>query len=203
LGDIRRRWAEHRREEVAKVQSTMATCDKLRLEYAELRQSWQARWAALDDEQRILAEKTMALEQFREETAALAGDTPTLQRRVERLRRRWITQNANAIRAVARERQALKTEMASLETRFEEFQKRAAEVAAAEMAVSDKQMALEQKKTLLAAQHATLKQELKTAQAQRDAAQNLFDKTRDDIERIARSLIDEPEPPSLPADKAA
>lgn len=203
LGEIRRRWAVNRRLEVEKLRAERIATESLRKDYAELRQEWQRRCTVLDQEKRLLAEKNLALEQFRQEVLNQSDNAPAADRRVERLRRRWVTQNAHAIRALARDREALKAEMADLEARFAEVQKQAEDVTAAENTFLDKKIAWEHKQALLAAERARLKQELKIARAQSAASEQQLVLMTDEIERIARALLDEPDPPALQAEQAA
>lgn len=204
LVEIRRRWAKNRRQEVAKLQAERRACESLRQEYAVLRLEWQRRFTALEDEKRSVAEKSLALEQFRQETISHSGNSPAAEHRVERLRRNWLTQNAAAIRAVAEERKVLEAELADLEKRATQLQKRGDELVAAETAFAEKQAAWEHKQTLLAARQSQMQHELKMAQSQRQAAEQQLANTKDEVERIARALLDEPEPPELLlADRAA
>jgi chromosome segregation ATPase len=203
LVEIRRRWAKNRRQEVAKLQAERRGCESLRQEYASLRLEWHRRSAALDDEKRSVAEKSLALEQFRQETITHSGNSPAAEHRVERLRRNWLTQNAAAIRAVTEERKTLEIEFADLEKRFTQLQKRGDEVIAAETAFAEKQAAWDHKQALWNARQAQMQQELKIAHSQRQGAENQLAKMRDEVEHIARTLLDEPEPPACLADQAA
>jgi chromosome segregation ATPase len=203
LVEIRRRWSKNRRQEVARLQAERGGCESLRQEYAVLRLEWQRRTSALEDEKRSVAEKSLALEQFRQETITHSGNSPAAEHRVERLRRNWLTQNAAAIRAVAEERKVLETELSDLEKRFTVLQKRSEEVVAAETVFAEKHAAWEHKQALLAARQAQMQQELNIAQAQRQAAEHQLAKMQDEVERIARTLLDEPEPPALLTEQAA
>jgi hypothetical protein len=202
LVDIRRRWAQQRRQEVDKLRCERAGCEGLRYEYAALRLEWQRRRAALEDDRRILAEKTLTMEQYRQE-ALTRIENPAGQRRLERLRRRWLTHNAHALRAVKQERQALEGELLALEARFAEAHKRAGEAAEAALTLADRQTAWEKKKVLLAARFSQLQQELKGTRERRACAEKQLARLKEDIERIARELLDEPDPPSIPMGQAA
>ena len=203
LVEIRTRWAKNRRQEVAKLQADRNTCETLRQEYAGLRLEWQRRCTALEDEKRSLAEKSLALEQFRQETITHSDNSPAAEHRVERLRRNWLIQNAAAIRAVAEERKVLETELANLEKRFALLQKRGDELIAAETTFAEKHAAWEHRQALWNARQAQIEQELKMAHAQRQSAEQQLARMNDEVERIARTLLDEPEAPGLFSDQAA
>ncbi len=93
--------------------------------------------------------------------------------------------------------------MADLDARFAELQKQAADVTSAESAFLEKKIAWEHKQALLAAERTRLKQELKSVRAQSSASEQQVVMMTEEIERIARGLLDEPDPPALQADQAA
>ncbi len=203
LVEIRQRWAQRRRQELAQLRAERAACERLRKEYALLSAECKKKRLALEEEKRTLAEKNLALEQFRQSILSRRGDSAGAERRIERLRRRWLTHNAAALRAVAHERDALQTELAALEIRYQELEKKAAAAAAAEAALAEKTTAFEHKQMLAQARHARIQSELQIAQGQRAGAEQDLAKVRDEVERIASALLDEPDPPALPLEKAA
>ena len=128
----------------------------------------------------------------------LESGEPQAERRLERLRRRWITQNADAIRAFQRERTTLQNELLTLEARYDALQQRSVTLKAAEAALADKQSAWEEKHLHAEARERRLEQELQHAETQRELAQQHSLALRDEVERIARALLDEPDPPLAP-----
>lgn len=194
LVDLRQRWARRRRQEVARLQEERRLLETLRQEYAMNKVALCDRTSLLEEEKRILAEKALALEQYKQEFLSKI-ETPLAERRIERLRRRWLTQNADVIRATMRDREALKQELTALEARYTELHTRADEVNRAEVELAEKQAAWEHKQALAAARQSRLQDELKNAEAQRTLSAQQVAKIRDEVERIARSLIDEPDPP--------
>lgn len=203
LVELRQRWAKRRKQEVDELQSERSTLETFRKEFAKLRVELLKRATALEEEKRVIVEKTLALEQYREQTLSRADDDPQADRRLERLRRRWVTQNAEALRNLSRERAALYAELKAIEHRHEELQGRAAEIAAAEMELTEKQTAWDEQQVLLEAQHARLESDLHNAQEQRLFAEQQLVAMREEVERIARALLDEPNPPLLSMDQAA
>jgi len=203
LEEIRRRWGKNRREEVAKLQAERKAGEDLRQEYALLRLEWQRRCAALEDEKRSLAEKSLALEQLHQETIMHSDNSPAAEHRIERLRRNWLTQNAAAIRALADVREGLETELTRLESRCSELQKRGDDLITVETAFAEKHTAWEHSQALLTARHSQMQRELEIAQAQRQGADQQLAKMREEMEHIARVLLDDPAPPALLTDQAA
>jgi exonuclease SbcC len=203
LVDVRHRWARQRRQELEKLQTEQAACASLGREYLQLRQEWQRRSAALEEDKRIVAEKSLALEQFRREALTRSGNAPAAQRRVRRLRRRWLAQNAAALRAFSHERQALKSELTGLEARHEELHKLATAVVAAEMRLTEKQTNWERVQTESTARFARMEKDLNIALAKHECARQQFDKMKEEVEQIARGLLEEPDVAVVAVDKAA
>lgn len=200
---LRQGWARRRRQDLDQLRAERNACEQLRREYLGLREEWARRAGALDEEKRVLTERALALEEFRTESLARADDAVAARRKVERLRRRWLAQNAAALRAVAREREALGRELAMLEDRSAELQRRGEAVTAAAAELAERMTAWEHKQALAAGRQARLQQEVQTAQAQRANAEGVLARLREEIEDVARHLLDEPHPPALPLGKAA
>jgi hypothetical protein len=74
----------------------------------------------IDEEKRFLAEKALALEQYRQEVFFRAKD-PQAQKRVDRLRRRWLTLNSAIIRTAKTEQESALKELAQLENQRNEL----------------------------------------------------------------------------------
>src|SRR5207302_8569122 len=135
-----------------------------------------------------------ALETYRQEVFGKAA-SPGARRRLERLRRRWITVNAAAIRAAVRERESLKAILLILEERLGERHQRAEAVAQAQADLSERQASWEHNQPLVAPRQSRLQHELQSAESQRKASEQQVASMQEEIERIARALIDEPDPP--------
>lgn len=204
LIDLRARWAKRRKKELEILQSERAAADQMRKEFAKLRQELVQRSAALDEEKRILAEKALALEHYRAQVLGRSTtDNRQAERRLERLRRRWLTHNAEVIRKAGRERTALRVELAELEQRHEVLSRQAAEIAAAEAELTDQRTAWEQERVQAERRQAGLAPELRRAEQQRNFAEQQLTALRDEIEHIARALLEQPDLPRLSFDQAA
>jgi pSer/pThr/pTyr-binding forkhead associated (FHA) protein len=202
LVELRQRWAKRRRRELDLLQQERDAGEKVRLEYAALREERRRLSWELEEQRSEVAAKTLALEQFRQQCLKKTADATAAERRVERLRRRWLAENAEAVRNLKREREALQVEVARFEERFAELQRRAGEVDAARAELFDRQVGREHQQALLEAEQTRLRQELQNVQAQgRRTAQEAED-MRNEVERIARQLLEEPDAPAL-LEKAA
>src|SRR5262249_38271774 len=147
LVDLRQRWAKRRRQELDLVRADRARCEKARKECVILREEWWQRGVALEDERRSLTEKTLALEQYRQETILRASDAAPAERRVERLRLRWRTQHAAQLKEAEAKREALFAEAVKLEERQVALHQQLEELAAREANLAQKQTSWEQGQT--------------------------------------------------------
>jgi predicted nucleic acid-binding Zn-ribbon protein len=195
LADLRQRWHRRRKLEVEQLRSERETLESFRKEFARLRQELATRAVQLEEDQRILIEKTLAVEQFRNETTTSAANPEEAEHRLDLLRRRWIMHNAVTIRAVRRQRSALQRELQTLEARYEALQNRSLTLEAAETALADKRAGREHHQIGVKAHHRGLEYELERAQSQQARAEQECAGLRDEIERIARALLEEPESP--------
>jgi pSer/pThr/pTyr-binding forkhead associated (FHA) protein len=195
LAGMRRRWSDQRRRELEKLQAAQAACDTLRQEFTRLRHDWLERYTAVDAEKRIWTERALALEQLRQEAFKRSGDAAVAQRRVERLRRRWLLRNVTSLRSLSQERRALKNELDDLEVRHADLRQRTDELRAAEACLSEKHTEWEQLHEENAARFSEVQRDLNIALSQRQSAQQQLEKLKEEIEQIARTLLEEPELP--------
>jgi chromosome segregation ATPase len=194
LVELRQRWAQRRQEELLKLHQDREDLDATRQALSRQRRALAEQTAVLETDKRVLAEKSLALEQYRQEFLATT-QSPAAQRRLERLRRRWITLHAAAIRAASRERASLQATALALDERLDELRQRADAVAKGEAQLNERQTSWEHKQTLVAARQSRLQHDLHSAQAQRNVFEQQVARMREEIERIARALMDEPDPP--------
>src|SRR5262249_1571354 len=82
-----------------------------------------------------------------------------------------------------------------LEGRFAQLEQQANGLAQEEVERIQKQTAWEHQQTLAAARQARIQQEMQTLRGQRKLFEQQIARMKDEIERIARALIDEPDPP--------
>ena len=202
LTELRRRWTRRRRRELTQLHSDCTAYDRLLQECNLLRQTLADRTSELEEEKRKLTEKTLALEQYRQEFFVRA-DHPHAERRLERLRRRWLAQNAAAVRNLTQQRETLQTELAAMQNHLNELVKRQQLVTQAEDELTDKQTTFEHQQVLAAVRTARLEQDLQSAESQRQLIEQQLGKMKEEIERIARQLLEEPEPQTPALDQAA
>jgi pSer/pThr/pTyr-binding forkhead associated (FHA) protein len=192
LVDLRRRWSRRRRQELARLHSDCTAFAKLLEECNGLRRELLDRSAALDQEKRILTDKSLALEEARQEFL-LRIDHPGAERRLERLERRWVVQNEAACREVALQREALQSEMAAVQARFGELLKRQQAISQSEHDLAIKLTAFEHQESLAGVRNTRLEQERNSAEAQSQLLEQQLIRVKEEVERIARQLIEDPQ----------
>jgi chromosome segregation ATPase len=200
---MRARWNKRRRVELERVQTALTAADGLHKDYAVLRDEYFQRQAALEHKERGLAEQALALEQFRLECTGQSEDSPAAEKHLERLRRRWAGLSAAAERTVARERQAIEAEAGRADDHYQQGQKLAREMAALEAKQAEDQTTFEHEQALAEDRYEQMRQDLQSMQAQRDRYERQVAELRDEIDRVARVLLGEDEPATIPLGQAA
>jgi len=203
MADLRQRWAQRRRQEVEHWRAESKHCQEIRQHYALLWEEYTRRNAAVEQEQRILAERALAMEQFRLECIGQSANSPAAEKRLERLRRRWAALSAAAQRALAKERHALQAEASRLEERSRQLEQYAAELAARATDLSSRQTEWQHEQTSAEGAQTRMRQELQSLRVQHDLHERQIHTLRDELERMAQTLIEESEPLTLPAVQAA
>jgi pSer/pThr/pTyr-binding forkhead associated (FHA) protein len=203
LVELRRRWSQRRRHELKQVRADLERGAGFRRQYAMLWEECARRQTELEQKERALAERALALEQYRVECLGQAPDSAAANKRLGRLRRRWAGVVAAAERGLRRERRALEAEAARFRDQAEEVEQRLAEAAQQEEDLSRRLAAWEHEQALAEDSNARLRRELQSLQAQRALYERQLSQVRDEVERVARSLIDAPEPPALTIAQAA
>src|SRR5262249_38020752 len=88
LAQLRRRWVERWRAARDFLKAELERCRDLRQHYAVARAACHEQCTALERQQRGLAERALALEQYQLEVLGRAKSSAAAERRLERLRRR-------------------------------------------------------------------------------------------------------------------
>jgi hypothetical protein len=192
LVDLRRRWAKRRRQELVKLHEDCGKFAKLLEECNVLRGELLERSAALEIEKRTLTDRSLALEESRQEFL-LRIDHPGAERRLERLERRWVEQNEAAGREVIQQREALQADMTAVHARLSELLKRQQSLTQSELELADKQTAFEHQEALAVVRNTRLEQERLAAEAHSQLLEQQLIRVKEEVERIARQLIEDPQ----------
>jgi pSer/pThr/pTyr-binding forkhead associated (FHA) protein len=203
VDQLHQRWTRRRHREVEWLRGERATGERLRREWVALRDDCHRRKTALEKEQRALAERALAMEQYQQEVLGQSGDAPAAGRRLEKLRRRWSALSAAAEKSVAEQRQALEAEAARLDALHERLQKHAAKIANQEGELSRRMADFDQGQLKTTDELEHLRHGLTAATTQRARFEREVLELHEEVERLARLLLDEAEPVRLPQAKAA
>ncbi|HWG46016.1 MAG TPA: FHA domain-containing protein [Gemmataceae bacterium] len=193
LEEMRQRRIRRRSQEIEELRVAREKHEQMRCDYALLWQECQDRRAELIREHRELAAKALTLEQFRQELLRRAADTPGADKRLQRLRRRNLARIKAEERDLTRERAALRAETKRLDARggrlvgqeeslivrHEKWMRQVAEWEDQRAASAD----LEQHR----------QQELRHWQLIHEQDERQLSELREEVERIARLLLDEGE----------
>jgi hypothetical protein len=202
LAQLRRRWAQRRKKEVTALRGELERCGAARRQYAALWEECLNHGAVLEQQQRALAERTLALEQYRLEVIGRAPDSAAAEKRLERLRRRCAAPTAAARRNIDHQRQALGAEAKRLQALAQRLDKQADSLAVRETDLSRQLAAWETGKVGADADRARLHADLEALTARRAHREREAQALRDEVERLARLLIDDG-PTLLPVGQAA
>lgn len=197
LTAVRHRWEERRRRLIARLRQERTACEELRQEWAALREDYWRRSANLEAERRSLAERTLALEQYRQECLGQAANPKAAERRLERLRRRWAALAVTAERNLTRERLTLEKQATRVEEQARWLQKQADDLGQRDAELESRQTAWEHQELLVRSEQERTQYDLQNLLRQRECYEQQLADLHEEVERLARLLIgdDETAPP--------
>jgi pSer/pThr/pTyr-binding forkhead associated (FHA) protein len=201
LAELRQHWLQRRQQEAEHLRKEQERCRESFHRYTSLWGECFRRHTQLEQEQRVLAEKALALEQYRLECIGQAENTATAERRLERLRRRWAALSAAAERRLQRDREVIEAQLGIVEERFADLEELAADLSQRELELSARLADEDQSAAAAQETQARLQQSLQTLRAQRDVGQWQLGRLREEVERMALTLLDEADtsPPAVQA----
>jgi hypothetical protein len=202
LDELRRKWKQRRRQDNAEMQRAHAEFIEARRMYATLWEDCLRRNADLDHEKRTLAEKALTLEQYRLELISQAEDAATAEKQIERLRRRWSGLFHEAERTLKHAQETLHAECQRMDGRSRQIEQDTAELTrrAAEQVIratewEDHQFHVDEA-------NIRLRKELETLRFERSQQERQIAGLREDVERMAMTLL-EPTQRQLPSPRQA
>jgi hypothetical protein len=194
LNDVLRVWGRRRRVEIEKLRTAGDSCHAERVEWAAARDAWLRAYEQVVRERRDLATRALALEQVREDWRQSADGHALARKRLERLERNWITQFNADVRELDRLRDTIESEAARLDDLAERV--RSDRLATIEQlaAAEEKARQLDAERLALRAERSQIAEAVESEQSQREAAETHVLGLRDEVENLARLLIDAPVP---------
>jgi pSer/pThr/pTyr-binding forkhead associated (FHA) protein len=193
LEEMRQRRTRRRSQEIEELRVARAQHEQMRRDYALLWQECQDRRAALIQEHREFAAKALALEQFRQELLGRAEDTPGADKQLERLRRRNLARIQAEERELKRERAALMAETERLDRRAEQLIDREQTLDAGHEDWMKQVADWEDRQAAFAELEQHRQQELRHWQLLHEQDERQLIELREEVERIARLLLEEGE----------
>jgi hypothetical protein len=203
LVQLRQRWTKRRKHELELLKTQRLTIEKLRQEYATLRQDCWKRCLSLDEQLREASEKNLALVEYRQLFVLRCQDVAGVENKLDRLRKRWVQQNSQLVESTTDHFQRLEAEAAHLEKRGRELLKVSEDLSVREAKLAQQQAAWEEKVAISEPQEDKLRKQLQSVQAQRQRTEQQVAELQAEIERMARVLLDEVEEPPEPLAQAA
>jgi len=191
LAELRGRWERRRVKEEAALRAELKRCAAARRQYASLWEECLNRNVALERQQRVLAEQALALEQYRLELVGRAPDAAAADKKIDRLRRRCTAATAVARRNLEYERQAVHVESKRLQEWAQRLDEQAAALAAGEADLSRRLAEAENDQAGGEAARARLQAEVQALTARRAQHEREAQALRDEVERLARLLMDD------------
>jgi hypothetical protein len=200
---LREKWEKRRRQELARFQAGFATAEKLRQEYAALREEWLRRNELLMEKERDLAEKALAIEQYRQECIGQSPDSPAAAKRLGRLRRHWAALFEAAERTLCQEQQAFRRDMARSEEHHRHIEKLALATADQEAKLASRLTAWEHEQAQAQTRLDQMTRQLESLHSQRHRDEQQLTGLRDEVEHVARLLMEENDLAMVPVVQAA
>jgi len=189
LDDLRRKWKQRRRHESEEFQKAHAEFVEARRLYASLWEECLRRGAAMDQEKRALAEKSLSLEQYRLEIVGKSEDAAAAERQLERLRRRCVNLFNEAERNLKREREALESEVRRVEDRSRRAEEHVVDGGRREAELATRRIEWEDHQIHVDEANVRLRKELETLRFERGLQERQLLDLRNEVERMAHTLL--------------
>jgi hypothetical protein len=193
-------------QEIESLRRARAQCEEIRRDYAQLWKEFQERRAGLARQQRELTTRALALENLRQELLTRSTDPAAAARRLERLKRQHAVQLKAEEKTLREERQRVADEAQRLNQLAQQLRRDEAEQLTHRQDSRHEEVTREDQQAVVSLAGHKSQLALERLQALHAQDQDQIAKLRDEIERIARLLMDEAEPAQLcaaPANQAA
>jgi hypothetical protein len=202
IDELGRHRLERRAQEIEALRQARVQCEEMRRDYAGLWKECQDRRATLAQQQRELASRALALETLRQELVNRTTDPAAATRRMERLQR----QHAARLRA---EEKNLQEDQKRVSAEVERLQAWSQQLRTSEETLIGRQQEWTYQEIALEDQRAATTQaelqqqlEIKRLRTVHEAQGRHIAQLEEEIERVARLLMDEGNAPQLDAPAA-
>lgn len=198
LEEMRERRTRRRGQEIEELRVARAQHEQMRRDYALLWQESQNRRAELIREQREISAKALAVEQFRQELLGRTDDSPGADKRLERLRRRNLARIQTEERDLRRERAALMGETKRLDRLAAHLMEKEEKLIAQHEDWMKQVGDWEDRQTAAASLEQHRQLELRHWQLLHERDERQLIDLREEVERIARLLLEEGDTTNAP-----
>ena len=187
LNELLRVWGRRRKHAIDTLNQAIQDCLAERGEWAAARDAWLREYEHAVGERRELAARMLAFEQAQAEDS---DRSPVMKKRLERLERHWVHQFDADVRELDRLRDTLAAEAARLDESAAEV-RRERLAAAEQLAAADERLAaLEADQAALVTERSRLAESAAIERDSRATAESQIDVLRDEVEGLARLLIE-------------
>jgi chromosome segregation ATPase len=194
LNELVRLWGRRRSHALGDLNQAVQECLAERAEWAAARDTWLREYDHAVGERRDLASRMLALEQARADWLDAPDRSPIQKKRLERLERHWVHQFNADVRELHRMRDTLAAEAARLDESAAQVRRERVAVAEQLGAADDRLAALEADRAALVTERSRLAESTAAERDGRALAENHVLGLRDEVEGLARLLIDAPRP---------
>jgi hypothetical protein len=198
IAQVRRRWQQRRNQEIERIQALLAVCDLLRRDCTSMRDDWLKRGKVLEKERRKLAERALSLEEYRFTFVQQSEDQAIVEQRLDKLRKHWKNEFDAAEQPAIRERQNLARTAEALLERYESVRRDLAALTQREAELGQREAEADQKQLRSQAEQDELRGEAERLRARSQIYEHQLQEINNEVERLARALLEEGESgPSL------
>jgi hypothetical protein len=195
--ELRGTWQERRRQQVSWLRSQRAVCENERRVHVGLRDNLLKSHQRLALERQTVAEKALALEQYRQEYIKRSTNPAVAEKRIDRLRRRWERYFNRARKILAREQRRAQEDGRRVAERARAVEQQLDSVATRELALGARENLREMQIHLVEAEMASLRQDAETLAIQQKLYEKQLHHVREELDGVTRMfLVADDSPPS-------
>ncbi len=203
LATLKQKWAARRRKELENLKAVRARCAEARRHYVALWRQCLERRAAVARQQRELAVRMLAMEKWRLEVLARAANAPAAEKRLDKLCRKEEALRAEAERELQHRLESLSAEATRLDDLARCLDQDEAGLEAHQDELARRQAELETQQAALRQEDQQRQEEVRRWQVRHEQDQAQLAALRDEVERIARLLMDGDDPIPTASTQAA
>jgi hypothetical protein len=193
LVNLYRLWGQRRWQEVQRLCREQEAYAQERAEWVAARTAWLQAAERLHEERTAVATHALALEQWQQKCQKPSAEPPaTAAKRVERLQRQWATYCAGAARELQRLRATIAVEAARIDERSQQVRQEQGIAAEQSARLDERAVEVERDELRLKAERAVVEELVARERSARQMAEQRAAEMREEIERLARLLIDAP-----------